>query len=68
MSIKTGQWELLMATFPSDGWDGAADLIARHDAAVCRLESALDADEPGWHDALTDPPRRRTAERNEASS
>lgn len=43
-------WDRLMINYPSDGWDGAADAIARHDARVRTVEADLDTSNPGWHE------------------
>lgn len=54
------EWKRLMGTYPSDGWDGAAALIARHDAIVCDVERTLDEVLPDWREH-TDGLRPRTA-------
>lgn len=62
---KAWEWLNLMQTYPSDGWDGAATMIASHDRVVCEFEQELDKEHPGWHNDLKDlhdkeVPQRRT--------
>lgn len=60
---KAEQWEGMMRSFPSDGWDGAATVIARHDQKVCELERELDHLDPDWHAKLDTQYHRRTRKR-----
>lgn len=44
------EWARMMRGFPSDGWDGAAQLIAEHDARVRDMERKMDEECPEWRD------------------
>lgn len=58
MNDLISQWEWLMKSFPSDGWDGAGNAIARHDQQVVELERQLDIKFPDWRESgLRYPPR-----------
>lgn len=61
------EWQSLMASYPTDGWDGAAAHIANHDHHVRAVEANLDAIAPGWHDRLDSPPPRRSTPTNEGT-
>ena len=52
------QWEFLIGSYPSDGWDGAAQARSSHDKSVRAVERALDASLPNWHELIPDLPRR----------
>lgn len=54
------EWEALMRSYPSDGWDGAAERIARHDERVRALEAELDRYDYGWRERAPDGLRPRT--------
>jgi hypothetical protein len=56
---RVAEWERAMRAYPSDGWDGAAALIAAHERDVRQIEAGLDRDHPGWRDR-TLPFRPRT--------
>lgn len=48
------KWKSMMRNWPSDGWDGAADVIAAHDHKVRELERQMDAVDPSWRDRTGD--------------
>lgn len=41
----------MMRTWPSDGWDGAAEVIAAHARKVVALEEELDREQPDWRNS-----------------
>lgn len=57
LTSRVEEWKHLMDTYPRDGWDGAGEAIARHDAKVIDLERELDKYEPGWRDVVEFRPR-----------
>lgn len=48
------RWVGLMRSYPSDGWDGAAAVIAEHDAIVKAYERDLAAIDPEWKAQMPD--------------
>jgi hypothetical protein len=59
-SIVLGWWKQAMRSFPSDGWDGAAEIIAAHDRKVIALEERMDKEFPEWREHTGDlQPRTR---------